>query len=91
LKRSQSQSKAFLHGKDAFALAHIIVQIPLMEFQNLHIQFATSLRQRIVDGGLLTEVELDEALAVCEEIAKNPGTFVMSFIITQVWGRKPAY
>jgi hypothetical protein len=57
----------------------------------LPIQFATSLRQRIVDGGLLTEVELDEALAVCEEIAKNPDTFVMSFIVTQVWGRKPAY
>jgi hypothetical protein len=44
-----------------------------------------------VDGGLLTEVELDEALAECEEIAKNPDTFVMSFIVTQVWGCKPAY
>ncbi len=35
LKRSQSQSKAFLHGKDAFVLAHIIVQIPPTEFQHL--------------------------------------------------------
>ena len=31
LKRSQSQSKALLYGKDAFALVHIIVQIPPME------------------------------------------------------------
>ena len=60
-------------------------------YMRLPIQFATSLRPRIVDGGLLTEVELDEALAVCEEIAKNPDTFVMSFIVTQVWGRKPAF
>ena len=59
-------------------------------YMRLPIQFATSLRQQIVDGGLLTEVELEEVLAVCEEIAKNPDTFVMSFILTQVWGRKPA-
>src|SRR2546421_13016282 len=36
LKRSQSQNKAFLHKKDAFVLAHILVQIPPTEFQNLH-------------------------------------------------------
>jgi len=29
------QSKALLYGKDAFALAHILVQIPPTEFQNL--------------------------------------------------------
>jgi hypothetical protein len=32
LRHSQSQSKAFLHGKDAFAFAYIIVQIPPMEW-----------------------------------------------------------
>jgi SAM-dependent methyltransferase len=60
-------------------------------YMRLPIQFATSLRRRILDAGLLTEVELDEALATCEEIAKNPETFVMSFIVTQVWGHKPAH
>jgi hypothetical protein len=54
----------------------------------LPLQFATSLRQRILDAELLTEVELDEALSECEEIARNPETFVMSFLVTQVWGRK---
>jgi hypothetical protein len=60
-------------------------------YMRLPIQFATSLRRRILDAGLLTGVELDEALATCEEIAKNPGTSVMSFIVTQVWGHKPAH
>jgi SAM-dependent methyltransferase len=57
-------------------------------YMRLPIQFATSLRQRILDAELLTEVELDEALSACEEIARNPETFVMSFLVTQVWGRK---
>ncbi len=55
----------------------------------LPIQFATSLRQRILDAGLLTEAELDEALSACEEIAKKPESFALTFIVTQVWGRKP--
>ncbi len=59
-------------------------------YMRLPIQFATSLRQRILDAGLLTEAQLEEALAACEKIASNPETFVMSFIVTQVWGRKPA-
>jgi ubiquinone/menaquinone biosynthesis C-methylase UbiE len=57
-------------------------------YMRLPIQFATSLRQRILDAELLTEVELDEALSACEEIARDPETFVMSFLVTQVWGRK---
>ncbi|HXZ06241.1 MAG TPA: methyltransferase domain-containing protein [Ktedonobacteraceae bacterium] len=57
-------------------------------YMRLPIQFATSLRQRILDAGLLTELELDEVMSECEEIVKNPDTFVMSFLVTQVWGRK---
>jgi ubiquinone/menaquinone biosynthesis C-methylase UbiE len=53
------------------------------------IQFATSLRGRILDGGLLTEQELDEAVVECERIAADPETWVLSFVVTQVWGRKP--
>jgi hypothetical protein len=30
------QSKVFLHGKNAFTLTHIIVQIPPMELNDLH-------------------------------------------------------
>ena len=60
-------------------------------YMRLPVQFATSLRQRILDASLLTEAQLDEALAAWEEIASNPDTFVTSFIVTQVWGRKPAH
>ncbi|HUS17362.1 MAG TPA: methyltransferase domain-containing protein [Chloroflexia bacterium] len=59
-------------------------------YMRLPIQFATSLRPRLLEGGILTERELDELLAACEAIAADPGTSVLSFIVTQVWGRKPA-
>jgi hypothetical protein len=42
LKRSQSQSKPFLHENDELVLAHILVQIPPKEFQNLHEGAVTS-------------------------------------------------
>jgi ubiquinone/menaquinone biosynthesis C-methylase UbiE len=58
-------------------------------YMRLPIQFATSLRQRIIDGGLLSEAELDDTIAACEQIAQDPETFVLTFVVTQVWGRKP--
>jgi SAM-dependent methyltransferase len=58
-------------------------------YMRLPIQFATTLRARILDGGLMTTEELDAALADCEAVAKDPDTTVTSFVVTQVWGRKP--
>ena len=58
-------------------------------YRRLPLQFAASLRPRILDGGLLSEAELDETLAECERMVADPGTLVMSFIVTQVWGRVP--
>ncbi len=55
------------------------------------IQFATSLRRRILDAGIMSQPGLDEALAECEQIAADSETIVMSFIVTQVWGRKPLW
>jgi len=57
-------------------------------YRRMPIQLATSLRRRILDAGILSERALDEALAECEQIAGDPDTTVMSFILTQVWGRK---
>src|SRR6266700_7356319 len=48
LKRSQSQSKVFLHRKDAFVLAHILVQIPPTEFQNLHCTTSSVLKNPLL-------------------------------------------
>ena len=32
---------------------------------------------------------LDEAVAGCERTAADPGSARLSFVVTQVWGRKP--
>ncbi len=58
-------------------------------YKRLPIQFATSLRKRILDTGMLSESELDNAVAECEQIAADPETVVLSFAMIQVWGRKP--
>ncbi len=58
-------------------------------YMRLPILMATSLRPRILEGGLLSEAELDEALAGCEQVAQDPERFALTFVVTQVWGRKP--
>ncbi len=67
----------------------VVALPPAHPFLRLAIQFATSLRQRIVEGGFLTEQELDDAMEACEVSAQDPGTFGISFLVTQVWGWKP--
>jgi hypothetical protein len=57
-------------------------------YKRLPIQFATSLRKRILDANILSESELDHAIAECEQVAADPETIIMSFIVTQVWGQK---
>jgi len=69
--------------------AAVVALPPTHPFLRAPIQFATSLRQRIVEGGFLTEQELDDAIEACEVSAQDPGTFGVSFLVTQVWGWKP--
>jgi SAM-dependent methyltransferase len=57
-------------------------------YKRLPIQFATSLRKRILEAGLLSETELDHVIAECEQVASDPESIVISFVVTQVWGRK---
>lgn len=52
-------------------------------------QFAASLRERILGAGILKEPELDELIQECERAAADPETVMTSFVVTQVWGRKP--
>ncbi len=53
------------------------------------IQFATSLRRRILDSGLMSEPELDRVVADVERIVAQPDTSMISFVVVQAWGRKP--
>jgi ubiquinone/menaquinone biosynthesis C-methylase UbiE len=57
-------------------------------YNRLLIQFATMLRQRILDGNLLSELELDQAIAECEQVLSDPETLGI-MVVTQVWGYKP--
>jgi hypothetical protein len=68
--------------------AAVIALQPAHPYMRQPIQFATSLRSRILDGGLLTEADLDAAIAECEEVVRKPDTSALTFIVTQVWGRK---
>jgi ubiquinone/menaquinone biosynthesis C-methylase UbiE len=75
-------------------LEDVHIRAAVIALQNQHpymrlpIQFATSLRQRILGAALLAEAELDASMAACERLASDPETSALTFIVTQVWGRK---
>jgi SAM-dependent methyltransferase len=75
--------------KDVHVRSAVIALQDGHPYMRLPIQFATSLRQRILDGGFLTEAALDAHMAVCEEVVNDPATWVTTFILTQVWGGAP--
>ncbi len=54
----------------------------------IFLQFVHNLRDRIVERGLLSELEFAECVASLERHISDPNTFVMSHIFVQAWGRK---
>jgi ubiquinone/menaquinone biosynthesis C-methylase UbiE len=48
-----------------------------------------SMRGTILKMGLLSEAELPVLLAQCRSHLRDPGTVTRSFMVAQVWGRKP--
>jgi SAM-dependent methyltransferase len=58
-------------------------------YMRLPVQFAASLRSRLLGEGLIGEAELDAAIAACERIASDPERTCITFVVTQVRGRKP--
>ena len=60
--------------------AHPLMRLPIV--------LATALRPQIVAGGLMTGDGLDAALRDCERSALDGETFVTSYLVTQVWGRR---
>jgi SAM-dependent methyltransferase len=49
-----------------------------------------SLRGTVLRLALLSESELDGALAACRAHLRDPGTVFTMYTVAQVWGRKPA-
>jgi hypothetical protein len=53
------------------------------------LESALAFRPRFLEWGLISTSELDLLLQECERIARDPETFLTSFVVIQVWGRKP--
>jgi SAM-dependent methyltransferase len=56
-------------------------------YKRLPLQFAVSLRTRILEGELLSEALLDACLSDVAAVADDPGSVMTTFIVTQVAGR----
>ncbi len=57
-------------------------------YKHLPLQFAASLRKRILDGGLLPETQLEAYLSDVAVVADDPTSVMTTFIVTQVAGQK---
>ncbi len=58
-------------------------------FRKIILFFADALRKHIIEGGFLSQPELDECVAEVEGVIADPDVLVISYLTTQVWGRKP--
>jgi SAM-dependent methyltransferase len=48
-------------------------------------------RPRTREWGLMSDPEWEQLVAECERIANDPEIFLISFMVIQTWGRKPAH
>lgn len=77
-------------GLEDVQLRAAVVALPGRHpYKRVPMQFAASLRRRILETGILKEPELDQLVRDCERLAADPDTVMTSFVVTQVWGRKP--
>ncbi len=84
---------ALLRGAGLAQVRSRGVALPLHDghpYMRSSVQFATSLRRRILESGLMTDSELDQAVADVETAISRPETWMISFLVIQAWGQKPA-
>lgn len=84
---------ALLRGSGISGVHSRGVALPLYDghpFMRSTVQFGASLRRRILEHRLMTESELDLALADVESAIARPETWMLSFLVIQAWGRTPA-
>jgi SAM-dependent methyltransferase len=58
-------------------------------YRHWPLESAVALQRRILGSGLMTEREFRMTLEACQRIADDPDVWMTSFMVTQVWGRKP--
>lgn len=74
---------------DVQATAAVLMLPGTHPYARLPVQFAASLRERILAMGLATADELEAAREECDRELQLERRVVTSFVVTQVWGRKP--
>jgi len=57
-------------------------------FRKIILHFADALRKHIIEGDILSQPELDRCVAEVEQVVADPDVLVVSYLTTQVWGRK---
>ncbi len=50
------------------------------------VQFALSMREKIISAHILTKNEFDKQIDECKEVIMNPNVIILSYTLTQVWG-----
>lgn len=70
--------------------AGVVALPPGHPYLRVPLQFAVSLRPRLLASGALTEAELDTTTAELEAHLARPDVIGLTFTVVQVWGRKPA-
>src|SRR5437763_13537036 len=80
LRRGGLQRVSVRSAVHALTSAHPYMRLPL--------QFATSLRERILTADLVGEEWLDALMQTVEDIVSKPDTGVLTFVLMQAWGWK---
>lgn len=76
--------------QDVHIRAGIVALAPGHPYLRLPIQFASSLRPRLLSSGAWAESQLDATIAEAEQHLARPDVTGLTFTLVQVWGRKPA-
>jgi SAM-dependent methyltransferase len=58
-------------------------------YRHWPLESALALQRRILGSGLMTAGEFGTTLEACQRIADDPDIWMTSYMMTQVWGRKP--
>lgn len=83
---------ALLRGAGLTGVRSRGVALPVYDghpYMRSTVQFAISLRRRILEYGLMTESEMEQAMEDVERSVSRPETWMMSFLVIQAWGTKP--
>lgn len=75
---------------DLHLRAAVVALTPQHPYMQMPLMALAALRPHILQHGLAQPDELDDLVAYVTEAAHNPEVVQLSFITTQVWGRKPA-